>query len=362
LGYGGGNGQPAGGRPPSRYNIPHVTTNSAVLQRPRVLFGSMLGWRQALGDRLRGHGCAVVDVDGQDRQALLQALHDVDIVLCSPQQGFLMDAQLISAAPRLRAVNSMVIGVETIDVDACTAAGVLVANGAIEENFLGVAEATVLLMLALGLDLKAKERAMRATGTRPAVTRARLLREHTVGLIGLGRIGRSVAERLAPFGVRILGTDPYVTHCADVEIVSLDRLLQESDVVSIHVMLTRETRGLIGPRELALMKPSAYLVNTSRGHIVDEAALAEALNSGGLAAAAIDTFAEEPTPLSNPLFTVDPDRLILTGHCIAHSARIPELLMQAAEENVLREASGEAPEYVVNPSVLDAWHQRLARL
>src|SRR5205823_2554949 len=94
----------------------------------------------------------------------------------------------------------------------------------------------------------------------------------------------------------------------------------------------------------------------------DEAALAQALNSGGLAAAAIDTFADEPTPLDNPLFGVDPDRLILAGHCIAHSERIPRLLMEAAEENVLREASGEVPEYVVNPSVLPAWQARLERL
>jgi phosphoglycerate dehydrogenase-like enzyme len=248
-------------------------------------------------------------------------------------------------------------------VEACTEAGVLVANGAIEENFLGVAEATVMLILALGLDLKAKEKAMRATGSRPGSTRARLLREHTVGLIGLGRIGRSVAERLKPFGVRLLGFDPYATAPEGITQVGLEQLLRESDVVSIHVMLTKETRGLIGARELSLMKQTAYLINTSRGHIVDEVALAEALNSDRLAAAAIDTFAEEsPTPLTNPLFGVDDSKLILTGHCIAHSARIPDLLLQAAEENVLREASGETPEYVVNPQVVEKWRDRMERL
>jgi phosphoglycerate dehydrogenase-like enzyme len=338
-------------------------SGSVVLQRPRVLFGSLLGWRQTLAERLSAQGCDVVEVDGHDHEALVRAVEDADIALCSPQQGFVFDQELISKAKRLRAVNSVVIGVETIDVEACTAAGVLVANGAIEENFLGVAEATVMLTLALGLDLKAKERAMRETGTRPPSTRARLLREHTVGLIGLGRIGRSVAERLAPFGGRLLGHDPYVQKAPDgVKLTSLDELLRESDVVSVHVMLTNETRGLLGRRELAMMKPTAYLINTSRGHIVDEHALAQALNDGKLAAAAIDTFAEEPTPLSNPLFQVDPDRLILTGHCIAHSARIPDLLIQAAEENVLREASGEVPEYVVNPHVLDAWRKRMERL
>jgi len=338
-------------------------SSRVVLQRPRVLFGSLLGWRQALGGRLQAQGCEIVDIDVSDRAALKAALQTTDIVLCSPQQGFVFDAELIESAPRLRSVNSVVIGVETIDVEACTEAGILVANGAIEENFLGVAEATVMLMLALGLDYKAKERAMRATGSRPASTRAVLMRERTVGLIGMGRIGRAVAERLKPFGVRLLAHDPYVTQAPPgIQLLSLDELLRQSDIVSIHVMLTRDTRGMIGAKELAMMKPDAYLINTSRGHIVDEAALAEALNSGRLAAAAIDTFADEPTPLSNPLFSVDPDRLILTGHCIAHSARIPRLLMEAAEENVLREASGEVPEYVVNRAVLKRWQARLERV
>jgi D-3-phosphoglycerate dehydrogenase len=328
-----------------------------------VLFGSMMGWRQALGDRLRAQGCEILDVDGHDRDQLRAALADVDIMLCSPQQGYVFDAELIAAAPRLRAVNSVVIGIETIDVDACTAAGVLVANGAIEENFLGVAEATVMLILALGLDFNTKQRAMRETGTRPGSTRAVLLRERTVGLIGLGRIGRAVAERLRGFDVRLLGCDPYVPAAPEgVTLVSKDELLRQSDVVSIHVMLNDETRAMIGPRELGLMKPTAYLINTSRGHIVDEPALASALNQGRLAAAAVDAFAQEPTPLSNPLFGVDPDRLILTGHCIAHSARLPDLLVDAAEENVLRQASGEVPEYVVNPGVIPAWQERLARL
>jgi D-3-phosphoglycerate dehydrogenase len=323
----------------------------------------MLGWRQSLGDRLRDQGCEVFDVDGRDRAQLLSALRDVDIVLCTPQQGFRLDAELIAAAPRLRAVNSMVIGIETIDVEACTAAGVLVANGAIEENFLGVAESTVMLMLALGLDLKAKERAMRASGTRPSTTRAKLLRERTVGLIGLGRIGRAVVERLHGWNVRVLAHDPFITRAPEgVILVGLDELLAQSDIVSIHVMLNDHTRGLIGARELGLMQPTAYLINTSRGHIVDESALADALNHGRLAAAAIDTFAQEPTPLDNPLFTVDPDRLILTGHCIAHSERLPDLLVDAAEENVLRQASAELPEYVVNPEVIPAWRERLERL
>jgi D-3-phosphoglycerate dehydrogenase len=330
-------------------------------ERPRVVFGSAMGWRESLADRLRTHGCEIVQPRSTAFDDLVEAVREADIFLCTPQQGFVVDVELLDAAKRLRAVNSLVIGVETIDIDACTGAGVLVANGAIEENFLGVAEATVMLMLALGSDLKAKERAMRSTGTRPSCTRAVLLRERTVGLIGVGRIGRSVADRLRPFGVRLLAYDPYVTEVPDgVSMVELDDLLQQSDIVSIHVMLTTETDGLIGAREIGLMNPGSYLINTSRGHIVDEQALANALNSGQLGAAAIDTFEQEPTPLGNPLFEVDPDRLILTGHCIAHSARLPSLLVEAAEENVLRELRGEIPPYVVNPRVLPRWRERFA--
>lgn len=328
----------------------------------KVLLPSRMGQFEALASRLRARGLEVQDFE--DRDQLAARIAEADVVVASPGQRFVVDGQLLETATRLRAVNSMVIGTEIIDIDACTELGILVANGAVPENFLGVAEATVMLMLALTLDLKAKERTLReGTSFRPASTRSALMYGRTIGLIGLGRIGRAVAERLQGWNVRLLGFDPYVDGAPPaVELVQLDELLRSSDIVSIHVALNSSSRGLLGARELALMPRHAYLLNTARGGVVDEAALAEALNTGRLAGAAIDAWTQEPMPRDNLLFSVDPDRLITTGHCIAHSARLPGLLVDAAEETVVREVRGELPEYVVNPGVIDRWRARVAAL
>jgi D-3-phosphoglycerate dehydrogenase / 2-oxoglutarate reductase len=340
-----------------------------------------------LAEQLRGQGFDVVEVDVRDREQVAARLPTADIFVTTPAARFVVDAELLATAPRLRAVNSLVIGVEMIDVDACSEAGVIVANGAVPENYLGMAEATVLLMLALGLELKAKERAVREGGFRPATNGASLLGGKTVGLVGLGRIGRSVAERLQGFGVRILAHDPYLGTPDDadprfaraslmdhpppvtpanapprVTLVGLDELLRRSDIVSVHVPLTKQTRGLLGAEELSMMRPSAYLLNTARGGVVDEQALADALNAGRIAGAGVDTWAEEPAPRDNPLFGVDPDKLILTGHCLGHTAKAPAALAEGAVANVVHEARGELPPYVVNPGAEGRWRARLAEL
>jgi len=342
-----------------------VMDESVVLQRPRVLLGGQLGRQRGLQERLREQGCEVLEVDGRDRDRLLEVLPQADIIFAMPSQGFVYDGDLIEAASRVRAINSTVIGVETIDVEACTEAGIIVANGAVAENFLGVAEATVMLMVALSMDLKAKERALRRGDFRPASTRAALLHDRTIGLVGFGRIGRAVVERLQGWGVRVLVYDPFVRPESvppAVMLVELEELLKHSDFVSIHVALTAQTRGLIGARELAMMKPTAYLLNNSRGHVVDELALVEALNTGQISAAAIDTWAQEPIPNDHPLLNVDHDKLILTGHCVGHTARVPGLLLEAAIENALAEARGEIPPYLVNPQAENAWRARIKRL
>ena len=217
--------------------------------RPRVLVPAALHAFGALPARLRDHGCDVVQAAAGDRDTIDAALAEVDVFVALP--GFPFEALMLDRAPRLHAVNSLVIGVDTIDVAACTEAGIIVGNGAVPENYLGMAEAAVLLILALTKDLKAKERTLREGGFRPATMRAMLLRGKTVGLIGLGRIGRGVVERLRGWDVRLLAYDPYLAPDAavpSVELVGLDALLRRSDVVSIHVPLTSETRGLIGPR------------------------------------------------------------------------------------------------------------------
>jgi len=331
--------------------------------RLRVLVPEEFGYFDALPDLLHDHGFDVVRAGVDDRERLNALLPDVDIIVSLPRFG--VTREMIERAPRLRAVNSMVIGTDTLDVEALTEAGIIVGNGAIPENYLGMAEAAVMLIVAQIKDMRRKEQAVRAGTFRPAEMRAHLVRGKTIGIIGMGRIGRGVVARLQGWEVQIVAYDPYLpdgTSISGVEMVGLDDLLRRSDVVTIHTPMTKETRSLLGAAELALMQPTAFLLNTARGGIVDEQALADALNEGRLAGAAVDVFTEEPAPPDNPLWSVDPERIILTGHNIGHGLEQRPAFLEAALQNILREAEGELPLYVVNPEAEPRWRERLARL
>jgi phosphoglycerate dehydrogenase-like enzyme len=307
-----------------------------------------------LEDRLREAGYDVVVTDRWTEADLRRLFGDVDVVVASPARSY--PVELFQAAPRLRLITSPVIGVDTIDIDAANEFGVLVANCPTAENIIGMAEATVMLMVALLLNLKLKERSLRQGQFRPRHA-SHLLFGRTVGLVGYGRIARQVEQRLHGWGVRVQATDPYVAGT-----LPLDELLRTSDVVSLHVVLTKETRNLIGARELGLMRPSAILVNTSRGGAVVEEALAEALDRGRLAGAALDVFQREPIHMDNPLLRCDPDRVILTPHAIGHNLETGPSGVQMALDNIQRALRGELPESVINPEVIPAWRRRLALL
>jgi D-3-phosphoglycerate dehydrogenase len=286
---------------------------------------------------------------------------ETDVLVVSPRD--VCSREVMLAAPRLRAVVSTVIGVDTIDLDAANDLGLIVGHGAMPENFLGVSEATVMLIAALLLDLPGKSHLLRTNAPRPPQMKARMVRGKTIGLIGMGRTARGVVERLAGWEVRLQAHDPYVAQAAapaGVRMVDLPTLLRTSDVVSVHVTLTSETRHMLGEAELRLMQPHAYLVNTSRGGTLDEQALYRVLRDGVIAGAALDVFEEEPLALESPLRTLD--NVILTPHMIGHSRELMAALPPAAAENVLRVLRGEPPLYVKNPEVLPAWRQRLAAL
>jgi phosphoglycerate dehydrogenase-like enzyme len=290
-----------------------------------------------------------------------QWFSETDVMVVSPRD--VCSREVMLAAPRLRAVVSTVIGVDTIDLDAASDMGLIVGHGAIPENFLGVSEATVMLIAALLLDLPGKSQLLRTNAPRPPHMKARMVRGKTIGLIGMGRTARGVVERLAGWDVRLQAHDPYIAQeaaPAGVRMVDLPTLLRTSDVVSVHVTLTSETRHMLGTAELRLMQPHAYLVNTARGGAIDEQALYGALRDGVIAGAALDVFEEEPLALENPLRTLD--NVILTPHMIGHSRELMAALAPAAAENVLRVLRGEPPVYVKNPEVLPAWRQRLAAL
>jgi phosphoglycerate dehydrogenase-like enzyme len=184
----------------------------------------------------------------------------------------------------------------------------------------------------------------------------------TVGIIGVGRIGQNIAKRLAGWGLNILGYDPYVKQEAvaalGVKIITLDELLKEADVVTLHVVLTKETRGMIGMRELKLMKPTAFIVNTSRGPAIKEADLVHALNEKIIAGAALDVFEQEPFPANNALRQVDPLRVILTPHNIGANPGSGEAGQKMAAQSMLAILDGKVPDTVVNPDAIPLWKER----
>jgi phosphoglycerate dehydrogenase-like enzyme len=286
---------------------------------------------------------------------------ETDVIVVSPRD--FCPREVLAAAPRLRAVVSAVIGVDTIDMDAANELGLIVGYGAMPENYLGVSEATVMLIAALLLDLHGKEALLRTNAPRPAQLKARMVRGKTIGLIGMGRTARGVVARLAGWDVTVQAYDhsvPQDQAPQGVRMVDLRTLLTTSDVVSVHVTLTSETWHMLGEAALRCMRPDAYLINTARGGVIDEQALYRVLRSGHLAGAAIDVFEQEPLPLESPLRELS--NVILTPHMVGHSQELMAAIPPVAAENTLRVLRGDPPLYVKNPEVLPTWHQRLTAL
>jgi phosphoglycerate dehydrogenase-like enzyme len=268
--------------------------------------------------------------------------------------------KVLAASKKLRVGASPIIGTETIDVDAATELGIAIGYGAAPENLLGVAEAVVMLTAALLKNLPGKWEAVKTGGWR-VDDPGHMVRNRKVGLIGLGNIGRGVAARLQGWECELMGADPFVSAEAaasfGVKLVDLDTLLRESDVVSVMVTLTASTYHMIGARELALMRPDAFLINTSRGPCVDEAALIEALDKGAIKGAAVDAWEQEPASVENPLR--GHPKVIATAHNVGHSEEVYAALPYLAAENILKGLRGEAPTCFRNPEVLPAWRDRM---
>ena len=288
---------------------------------------------------------------------LIAGARDVDVILASHLET--ISRGVMEAAPRLRLVIVPFIGTDKIDISAATRLGVLVANSPTPENFVAVAEATIGLILMLLKRVKHNEAKLRRGEWAQRQDRGEFLFGKTVGLVGLGRVGSHVARRLVNWDVRLLASDPYIpmaqAEALDVTLVDLDTVLAESDVVSLHASLTDETRGLIGEKELRRMKATAVLVNTARGEMADEEALARAIGEGWIAGAAVDAFVKEPLPPGNPLRDVDPERLILTPHNVSHSEAGRRANFRLAFEQILAATRGEAPTHCVNPEAIPHW-------
>jgi D-3-phosphoglycerate dehydrogenase len=233
-------------------------------------------------------------------------------------------AELLEKAPRLRVVGRAGVGVDNIDLEAATRRGVLVMSTP-GGNAISVAEHTFALLLALARQVPRHDAAIHAGRWEKSSAAGTEVRGKTLGLIGLGRIGGEVARRARAFEMRVLAFDPYISEAAareaQVELVPLEKLLAESDFVSLHTALSPATQNLINAQTIAHMKQGARLVNAARGELVDEGALAEALKSGRLAGAALDVFVEEP-PKNSPLITLP--NVIATPHVAGSTTEAQE--------------------------------------
>ncbi len=322
---------------------------------------AVVGWHShdemfdAIGADLRKAGHRIVrHADRAAFEAAAGPLAGIDVLLCVAV--FPLTRAMFSVAPRLRAIVSAVTGIDGVDLAAATERTVVVANAQTDENIVGMAEATVLMILAALYDLDGAQERIRQGLWRPPQLKASQLRGKTVGLVGLGRIGRETARLLAPWGASLQYSarrDADLTGLPPMPRVDLDTLMRTSDVVVVLASLNPETRGLVGADRLRLMKKTAILVNMARGPIVDEAALAEALKSKAIAGAALDVFAVEPLPAESPLRGLP--NTILTPHMIGHTIEAHHSLEVATRENLDLVLSGQPPRYVVNPAVLSAW-------
>ena len=267
----------------------------------------------ALGDQVE-----VRWVDGPDRAKLLAAVPEADALLV--RSATTVDAEVLAAAPKLKIVARAGVGLDNVDVDAATARGVLVVN-APTSNIHSAAEHALALLLAAARQIPAADATLREhTWKRSSFSGTEIFGK-TVGVVGLGRIGQLVAQRLAAFGAHITAYDPYVSHARaaqlGIELLTLDELLGRADFISVHLPKTKETAGLIGKEALAKTKPGVIIVNAARGGLVDEAALADAVSSGHVRGAGLDVFSTEPCT-DSPLFELP--QVVVTPHLGASTA------------------------------------------
>ena len=288
----------------------------------------------------------VKHVDGTDRTALLAAVVDAAAILV--RSATQVDAEVFAAATKLKVVARAGVGLDNVDVAAATQAGVMVVN-APTSNIVSAAELAVGLLIALARHIPAAHASLVAGEWKRSKFNGIEIADKTLGVIGFGRIGMLVAQRLSAFGVSILAYDPYVQPARaaqlGVRVVSLEELLRESDFITVHLPKTADTVNLIGEAEFEMMKDSALLINAARGGIVNEAALYEALKANKIAGAGLDVYAKEPCT-DSPLFTLP--NVVVTPHLGASTDEAQEKAGIAVARSVRLALAGELVPDAVN--------------
>ena len=311
---------------------------------------------QWMVDQLPEHGVQYEINRSITLESLIRNAGDANAVVTGGHRR-LMVGENMDVLPSLGAVIKMGSGVDNIDVGAATERGIMVVNtpDAVTDT---VSDHAIALLFAAIRQIPQQNRLIREGVWSIGRARpGRHFRGATVGLIGFGRIARQVVEKLVGFEMKFLVHDPYVS--ADVveeagaTVVSMEEALSQSDFVSIHCPLLDTTRGLIGERELRMMRPEAILVNTSRGPVVDEAALTRALREGWIAGAALDVLEEEPTPVDNPLLELE--NVIVTPHLSSTSDLFPGEIWKDIYRSLIDLAAHRRPKSVVNGNVVPRW-------
>jgi D-3-phosphoglycerate dehydrogenase len=293
-------------------------------------------------------------VDVKDQASVVEAIRNAAVIINAGAVSF--NASVYDQLNGCRAVIQSSVGYDRVDVAAATARGIMIANlpdYCSEE----VSDHAVTLLLASARRLFVMQQTIRdggwgRPGSRPTsvIGRVDRLSERTLGIVGFGNIGRLVAKKARGLFARLIAADPFVKpevaaqHGA--ELMPLEDLLRQADYVTLHVLLTTETRHLINAERLALMKPTAHLVNTCRGPVVDEVALVEALRSGNLGGAGIDVFEQEPISADHPLANLD--NVIVTPHVAVYSAKALELWRIQPIQDAARILTGHYPRGMVN--------------
>ena len=289
------------------------------------------------------------------REELIEKVKDKDGLLCLLTDK--IDAEVMDAAPNLKVVSTYSVGFDHIDVEAATKRGIYVTHtpGVLTD---AVAEFTVGLLLAITRRIVEADAVVKNgkwdKPWNPFFLTGPELKGKTLGIIGLGRIGRAVAKKVKGFEMKVIYYDVYRNEKVEkelgVEYVDLETLLKTSDFVSLHVPLLKETYHMIGEKELKLMKNTAYLINTARGAVVDTDALVKALKEGWIAGAALDVFEQEPLPPDHPLTKLD--NVILAPHIASATIEARQRMAELAANNLVAVLKGEMPPALVNKEVL----------
>lgn len=328
---------------------------------------------------LEGAGCELIlgeaswhNPKGDNEDQMCQMAESAVALTGTSIRSSPISRRIIETSPDLRIIAKYTIGVDDVDVDAATENGVMVTHSPTESNWGGVAEGTFANILAIlkrvrERDKWVKDGQWRDPSLMGTYLGARQIDDYpglTVGIIGLGRIGGRLADLMAPWRMNLIAYDPYIDDSVyvhhNVKKVGLDTLLRESDIVTVHCVLSKETMNFIGAEEIAKMKPTAILANHARGMIVDVDALFDALDKDQIAGAVLDVLPEEPPDPQSPILGLG-EKLLISPHMVAGNKGTG--LMMAVpwvEKAILDVLGGEIPKHVVNEDVLPLWKERFA--